>query len=69
MRISGTAHRVLVRLLAAEQNWDRRRARERQMEAAERGCTLAQVVAVFREEMSYTPADRTREECYGGQEP
>lgn len=69
MRISGTAHRVLVRLLAAEQNWDRRRARERQMEAAERDYTLAQVGAVFREEMSYTPADRAREECYGGQEP
>ena len=58
--ISETARRVLHRLYLSSDG-DEYRARKAQWYAANYGVSLRKLAAIYRYEMSYTPADKLRE--------
>lgn len=69
MAISAVAWHVLLDLSSAETDPDRERTRDLQILAAEKGASLYDLALLWRDQMSYTARDRTREECVNGGEP
>jgi hypothetical protein len=61
LSISFRAYCVLVRLWAEAPGRDIERARESQIHAAHRGCSLREIATIYRREMEYLPEDKLRE--------